>query len=238
MRQGWARADRVEPDLVFVWGARRLFGRPRRRLDAVRKPLDVCLRPKTRHFVLGQFGVFPSFLSSSDFAAALHELRSLGSHPLFGGVHRGLEHCWAGRGRIAGESSSDLLSRRAVSGRLANHQLCVLVSSKCDSNLAGKALVFVVLVFFKQGQVQETEEFKSSSHRGMDLAIWIACSVCLVVYLLCGIFGYLSFFENTSDNILVHFPVNLWYFDLGKSKKKKRSIYFLLSPKTNKSDTA
>jgi hypothetical protein len=30
-------------------------------------------------------------------------------------------------------------------------------------------------------------------------------------------FGYVSFYEKTSDNILVHFPASLWYFDIGKS---------------------
>ena len=65
----------------------------------------------------------------------------------------------------------------------------------------------------------DMEDFKNSnggSTRGIQMAIWISCSICLAVYLLCAVFGYLSFFEKTSDNILVQFPVSLWYFDVGK----------------------
>lgn len=59
-------------------------------------------------------------------------------------------------------------------------------------------------------------EFKVGGRRNIDLAIFVSCAMCLVVYLLAGIFGYLSFFEGTSDNILTHYPAALWFFDLGK----------------------
>ncbi len=60
----------------------------------------------------------------------------------------------------------------------------------------------------------EMSEFPAT--KGINLALWLSCSCCMLVYLLCGIFGYLSFFEETSDNILVHYPTAAWYFDVGK----------------------
>ncbi len=66
----------------------------------------------------------------------------------------------------------------------------------------------VLPVWAEMGEFPET--------KGINLAVNVSCFICLIVYLLCGIFGYLSFFELTSDNILVHYPTAAWYFDVGK----------------------
>jgi amino acid permease len=60
----------------------------------------------------------------------------------------------------------------------------------------------------------EMSEFPAT--KGINVAMVSSCTVCLIVYLLCAIFGYLSFYELTSDNILVHYPTAAWYFDVGK----------------------
>lgn len=61
----------------------------------------------------------------------------------------------------------------------------------------------------------EMTEYPTSS-RAISISIGLSTTICCVLYLLCGIFGYLSFGETTSDNILTHFPIAVWYLDIGK----------------------
>jgi amino acid permease len=43
-----------------------------------------------------------------------------------------------------------------------------------------------------------------------------ASLICFVIYLLCALFGYISFADCTTDNILTHFDEADWYFDIGR----------------------
>ena len=50
----------------------------------------------------------------------------------------------------------------------------------------------------------------------IDRCILISAAICCTLYCFTGVFGYLSFLELTTDNILTHYPNTAWYFDLGK----------------------
>jgi len=62
---------------------------------------------------------------------------------------------------------------------------------------------------------REFGEFPKES-KIINRSIFISAAICCILYLVTGIFGYLSFFELTSDNILTHYPLSKWYFTLGK----------------------
>ena len=61
----------------------------------------------------------------------------------------------------------------------------------------------------------EMSEFPSDT-KNVSRATFLATCICCVTYLFCGIFGYLSFAEETSDNILTHYNSGDWYLDVGK----------------------
>lgn len=50
----------------------------------------------------------------------------------------------------------------------------------------------------------------------INRSILLSAIICGVLYLLVGVFGYLSFLELTEDNILKHYPLREWYFSIGK----------------------